>query len=75
MLRDYWADLIKSNTVPKYTENATEKQYYSAKAVNEIFDVLGEGLIDTFREDMEALKTELQGEIDEQLGVIENGSY
>ena len=43
MLRDYWADLIKSNTVPQYTENATEKQYYSAKAINEMIGGIDNG--------------------------------
>lgn len=37
MLKEKWAELIKSNTVPQYTENATENQYYSANALNEMY--------------------------------------
>lgn len=36
-LREYWFDLIKSNTIPEYTEEATDKQYYSAKVINKMY--------------------------------------
>ncbi len=37
MLQGYWREILNSNTLPEYTENATEYQYYSAKALNEIY--------------------------------------
>lgn len=39
-LRDYWAELIESNTLARYTENANEKQYYSAKVLNDFYHSL-----------------------------------
>ena len=37
MLQGYWREILNSNTLSEYTENATEYQYYSAKALNEIY--------------------------------------
>lgn len=37
MLRDYWQEIIDGNTLGEYTENATEKQYYSAKTLNDMY--------------------------------------
>ena len=43
MLQDYWRELISSNTLPQYTEAATEYQYYSAKLINELYhSILGD---------------------------------
>lgn len=35
-LYENWNQLIKENVLPGFTENATEMQFYSAKAINEI---------------------------------------
>jgi hypothetical protein len=40
MLLGFWRELIKSNTLSEYTENATEYQYYSAKALNGMYKSL-----------------------------------
>lgn len=40
MLQGYWREILNSNTLPQYTENATEYQYYSAKALNEMYHSL-----------------------------------
>ncbi|MGN1317297.1 MAG: hypothetical protein ACI4VW_09610 [Acutalibacteraceae bacterium] len=37
MLRDYWQEIIESNTLGEYTKTATEKQYYSAKVLNDMY--------------------------------------
>lgn len=36
MLQGYWRELFGANTLTEYKEKATEHQFYSAKAVNEI---------------------------------------
>ena len=36
MLQGYWRELLESNSLPEYTEDATRYQYYSAKAFNEM---------------------------------------
>lgn len=36
MLQGYWRELFGENTLNEYKEDATEHQYYSAKAVNSI---------------------------------------
>ncbi len=36
MLRDYWQNMIDSNVLFEYTPDATNNQYYSAKAINNI---------------------------------------
>ena len=40
LLRDYWLYIIRTNTLPEYTEDATELQYYSAKALNGMYHML-----------------------------------
>ncbi len=45
MLRNYWDDLIKSNTLPEYTEGAKDNQYYSAKVINGMYHSL-QGALD-----------------------------
>lgn len=43
MLQDYWREILSSNTLPQYTEGATENQYYSAKLINELYhNILGD---------------------------------
>lgn len=37
MLQGYWRELFGENTLADYNENAGEHQFYSAKAVNEIY--------------------------------------
>lgn len=42
-LKAYWADIIASNTLPDFTDSATEQQYYSAKVLNEMYyDIKGD---------------------------------
>ncbi len=72
-LREYWKKIIDSNTLSEYSEDATENQYYSAKAVNEILDTLIMGLLDMLREDINALKTELQGDVDQVSALVGGG--
>lgn len=40
MLQDYWRDVINQNTLAEYNESATEKQYYSAKVLNDMYESL-----------------------------------
>ena len=36
-------EILSSNTLPQYTEGATENQYYSAKLINELYhNILGD---------------------------------
>lgn len=43
MLQEYWREILSSNTLPEYTEAATEYQYYSAKLINELYhNILGD---------------------------------
>ena len=44
LLRDYWQEIIDGNTLGEYTENPTEKQYYSAKTLNGMYLKLQGGL-------------------------------
>ena len=75
MLQGYWRELFGENTLSEYRDDATEHQFYSAKAVNEMFNNLGEGLVDAHREDISSLKTQLENEISAAIGGVENGSY
>ena len=40
MLQGYWREMIDSNTLPGFSENAKEYQYYSAKVLNEMYHSL-----------------------------------
>lgn len=44
LLKNYWEQVIELNTIPEYSPQATEKQYYSAKALNEMYAMLQGGL-------------------------------
>ena len=44
MLQVYWREIINSNTLPEYTEDATENQYYSAKVLNEMYRSIMNGI-------------------------------
>jgi hypothetical protein len=46
MLQGYWRELFGENTLKEYKEDATEYQYYSAKAINEMYHSL-KGDVDT----------------------------
>ncbi len=69
MLQGYWRELFGENTLGEYKENATEHQYYSAKAVNKILEDIGAGLEEILKD------CATKDYVNEQLGVIENGSY
>ncbi len=43
MLQGYWRELFGENTLGEYTENATEHQFYSAKAVNDMIGGIENG--------------------------------
>lgn len=40
LLRDYWEEIIESNTLPEYRADASEKSYYSAKVINGMYSAL-----------------------------------
>ena len=46
MLQDYWYDIIHRNTLPEYSPEATENQYYSARVLNTMYENLSGELED-----------------------------
>ena len=71
LIQDVGSEMIKSlkiefpeSKLVEYTESATDEEYYSAKAVNGIVNTVAKGLSAMIKED-----------INNAIGVIENGSY
>lgn len=69
MLQGYWRELFGENTLNEYKADATEHQFYSANAINDMFGILGEMITLLHKE------CATKDYVNEQLGVIENGSY
>lgn len=73
-IEDKVAEIKNASTkLTEYTEVDTDKEYYSAKATNEmflalnqVFDIYDEAYNEKFatKTELEALKSELQGDID-----------
>jgi hypothetical protein len=69
----------KTNKLTEYTKVDTDKEYYSAKATNEmflalnqVFDIYDEAYNEKFatKTELEALKSELQGDIDSIFALV-----
>lgn len=76
MLQGYWRELFGENTLKEYKEDAGEHQFYSANVVNGVVSGMDQ-LVEVVGEELRMLYENFATKdyVNEQLGVIENGSY